>query len=51
MRNEARKEMSQEKNSLGKTGGEKPPELLKAFSKHVIEIFRDKPSFSRSRVN
>ena len=46
MRNEARKEMSREKNSLGKTGGGKPPEPPKAISKRIIEIFGSEPSFS-----
>ena len=46
MRNEVRKEMSREKNSLGKTGGGKPPEPPKAISKRIIDIFGDEPSFS-----
>ncbi len=49
MRNEARKDMSKEKNSLGKTGGGKPPAPPKATSQRIIELFRDEPGFSGIR--
>ncbi len=46
MRNEACKDMSKEKNSLGKTGGGKPPAPPKATSQRIIELFGDEPGFS-----
>ena len=46
MRNEARKEMSRDKNSLEKTGGGKPSGTPKATSQRIIELFGDEPSFS-----
>ena len=46
MRNEARKEMSRDKNSLGKTRGGRPPAPPKATSQRIIELFGNEPSFS-----
>ena len=46
MKNEARKEMTKEKNSLGKTGGGRPPAAPKATSQRIIELFGDEPGFS-----
>jgi hypothetical protein len=46
MRNEARKDLSREKSSLGKTGGGKAPAPVKPTSQRIISLFGDKPCFS-----
>ena len=43
MRNKERKDMGKEKNSLGKTGGGKPPAPPKATSQRIIKLFGDEP--------
>ena len=42
----ARKEMSRERSSIGKTGGGKSLPPLKATSQRIIELFGDEPGFS-----
>ena len=46
MRNEARKDLSREKSSLGKTGGGKAPAPVKPTSQRIISLFGDEPGFS-----
>jgi hypothetical protein len=46
MRNEARKDLSREKSSLGKTGGGKAPAPVKPTNQRIISLFGDEPGFS-----